>query len=642
MSSTATTTAEAPFQGRVRERIRESRERLQEFLALPRGTAAALAVPSFDRIGAALDEVSGPAQVYAAAHPDTATRDVAELALQDLAAFGTELAMHKGAYEQLASIDLSAATPDEQRFVRIALRDYRRSGVDKDDATRERIRALQRELVEIGQRFDRNIVEGNRFVRLAGGHAELSGLPADFLAAHPEDADGSVTLATEPTVFLPVMLYAERDEVRRRLLFEYHNRAYPANMPVLQDLLAKRHELAQLLGYPHWADWLLEDRMARSAGAARAFVERVATLARAQAEREYALLLAQKRAVTPDATRVEPHEARFLTERVKRERFAFDSQSVRPYFPYERVERGVLATTAALFGVTIERDPHAEVWHPDVRAFEVRDATGTIARFFLDMFPRAGKFKHAAMFDWRRGTLGGPVPEAALICNFPRPNEDDPALLLHDQVTTFFHEFGHLMHHLFARQRLMAYSGISCEWDFVEVPSQLYEEWAWDVRVLQSFAHHWQTGEPIPAELVERLRGAEEFPKGMTVTTQMFYATFSLDLYDRDPRGLDTTDVMTDAQRRVSLFEHIPETHMQASFGHLHGYSAGYYTYMWSLVISKDFWGAFERAPMDRSAADRYRREVLAQGGARDAADMVRSFLGREQGFEAFEAWLRR
>jgi len=636
-----TTSTEAPFLHQVRDRIREARERLAAFLALPDGTPAAGVVRAFDRIGDALDQVSGPAQVYASAHPDAAVRDVAELALQELAAFGTELSLNREAYDRLARVDPNGAAPDERRFLAHALRDYRRSGVDKDEPTRERIRALQRELVEIGQRFDRNIVEGNRRVELRGGHSELVGLPADFLAAHPEDSEGKVTLVTEPTTVLPVMLYADREDVRERLLFEYQNRAYPENLPVLDALLAKRHELATLLGAPSWADWLLEDRMVQGAAAARRFVEGVAGLARAQAEREYALLLAAKRELNPAATRVAPHEVRYLTERVKRARHDFDSQSVRPYFPYERVEQGVLDTTARLFGVTIQRDTSAEVWHPDVRAFQVADASGVIARFYLDMFPRDGKFKHAAMFDWRRGTQGGALPEAALICNFPRPTADDPALLLHDHVTTFFHEFGHLMHHLFARQRLHGFSGIACEWDFVEVPSQLYEEWAWDVRVLQPFARHWQTDAPIPAELVERLRAAEEFPKGLTVTTQVSYATLSLDLYDRDPRGLDTTRVMEDVQRRVSLFERVPGTHMQASFGHLHGYSAGYYTYMWSLVISKDFWGAFRDDPLDPTTAARYRREVLAVGGAADAADMVRAFLGRGHDLAAFEAWLR-
>jgi thimet oligopeptidase len=436
------------------------------------------------------------------------------------------------------------------------------------------------------------------------------------------------------------MLYAERDDVRRRLLFEYQNRAYPTNLPVLDQLLAKRHELATLLGYSSWADWLTEDRMVKS-GARRARVRRAGSeLARPRAEAEYTILLEEKRKAQPDAERVEPHEVRFLTERVKRAHFDLDSQALRPYFPYERVERGVLDTTAALFGVTIERDPNAEVWHPDVRAFVVRDSTGVVARFYLDMFPREGKFKHAAMFDWRRGVRGEVVPEAALICNFPRPTAEDPALLLHDQVTTFFHEFGHLMHYLFACQELFSFSGISCEWDFVEVPSQLYEEWAWDPRVLQSFALHHETDEPIPTELIDRLRAGEEFPKAMGVTTQMFYATYSLDLYDRDPRGLDTTEVMEAVQRRVSLFERVPGTHFQASFGHLHGYSAGYYTYMWSLVISKDFWHAFEASPMDPTVAARYRKDVLEAGGAVDAVDMVRQFLGRDHDLRAFEAWL--
>ena len=264
-----------------------------------------------------------------------------------------------------------------------------------------------------------------------------------------------------------------------------------------------------------------------------------------------------------------------------------------------------------------------------------------MARFYLDMFPRADKFKHAAMFQMRSGVEGSALPEAALVCNFPQPSEGDPALLLHDQVTTFFHEVGHLLHHLFSTHRFHGFAGIACEWDFVEVPSQLYEEWAWSAGVLQRFATHHETGEPIPAELVEKLRAAEEYGKGMNVMGQMMYALFALTLYDRDPAGVDPGELLEQLQKDLTFFEKVPGTAMQCSFGHLHGYSSNYYTYMWSLVISKDFASVFGEDLMDAGTAQRYRDTVLGKGGADDASALAAAFLGRESSFEAWEAWLQ-
>jgi thimet oligopeptidase len=217
----------------------------------------------------------------------------------------------------------------------------------------------------------------------------------------------------------------------------------------------------------------------------------------------------------------------------------------------------------------------------------------------------------------------------------------DPALLLHEQVTTFFHEFGHLLHHLLAgRGRWLSFAGIATERDFVEVPSQLFEEWAWNPEVLARFARHVDTGEPIAAELVQRMRAAEDYGKGLTVQQQLFYALLSLSYYDRDPAGLDVTRAMTELKRAVSCLPHTEGNHFHASFGHLNGYSAIYYTYLWSLVIAKDFWSLFADDPMASEAALRYRRAVLEPGGSRDATDLVGAFLGRPYSYAAFERWL--
>jgi thimet oligopeptidase len=439
------------------------------------------------------------------------------------------------------------------------------------------------------------------------------------------------------------MSYSTRGDLRRRLHFEHLNRAYPQNDDVLKTLLARRHELATLLGYASWADYVTEDKMVKSAAAAREFIERVSELARGRMDAEYGELLERKRLDEPDADAVHGWETTFYTERVKEEKFGFDSQSVRPYFGYKNVRDGVLATSEALYGIQFRRDDEVDRWHPSVECYEVMDGGERVARLWLDMHPRPDKYKHAAMFDLKSGVAGEALPEACLVCNFTEPTDSDPGLLLHSQVTTFFHEFGHLLHHLFGgRQRYLSFSGIATEWDFVEAPSQMYEEWAWDAGVLQHFATHYETGEPIPAELVARLRAAEEYGKGLHVGTQMFYAALSLSYYDHDPQELDLTKHMVELKQRMSPVPYEPGTHFPASFGHLHGYSAIYYTYMWSLVIAKDLFSRFDGDLMNGATAGQYRLSVLAPGGSQDAADLVRAFLGRDYAYEAWEAWLNR
>jgi thimet oligopeptidase len=258
------------------------------------------------------------------------------------------------------------------------------------------------------------------------------------------------------------------------------------------------------------------------------------------------------------------------------------------------------------------------------------------------MHPRENKYNHAAQFGVRNGVAGTQIPEATLICNFPGGDKNDPGLMEHNDVETFFHEFGHLLHTLFAgRQPWMGITGISTEWDFVEAPSQLLEEWAWDVTVLQSFARHYQTGEPIPAALVEQMRRADEFGKGLQIRQQMFYAKLSLSYYDRDPKQINTDAIAKELRARYTPYKYVEGTHFQASFGHLDGYSAIYYTYMWSLVIAKDFFTQFdEKNMMAPGVAKRYRDVILAQGGSRPADTMVKEFLGRDFNFDGWKRWL--
>jgi thimet oligopeptidase len=362
------------------------------------------------------------------------------------------------------------------------------------------------------------------------------------------------------------------------------------------------------------------------------------------------VLLARTRKDVPRAKALDPWDSAYYADRVKAEQFHFDAQAARPYFEASEVVQGVLDVSGRLLDLTYQPVPDAVVWHADVRTYDViggpsfgARAGQRIGRVYLDLYPRENKFKHAAQFTLVSGQAGRRLPEGALLCNFTKPG-DGPALMEYGEVRTLFHEFGHLVHHVVGgNTRWASNSGVRTEWDFVEAPSQLLEEWTRDTAVLQGFAKHVKTGKPIPAKLVAQLRTAEEFGKGTAVRRQMFLAATSLHLHDRDPKGLDTTAYVAELQSRYSPFPYVPGTYFQASFGHLSGYSAVYYTYMWSLVIAKDLFTPFEQHGLfDAETAARYRRAVLEPGGGRPAAGLVTDFLGRPYDYRAYEAWLAR
>jgi thimet oligopeptidase len=426
------------------------------------------------------------------------------------------------------------------------------------------------------------------------------------------------------------------------MYFAYNNRAYPQNMAVLDKMAAKRYELANLLGYKTWADYITADKMIKTAANASDFITKIVASSTERSKKEYQELLARKRKDDPNATQINRWETAYYSELVKRENYNSDAQKVRPYFPYQRVKQGVLDVSSKLFGVTFKQVKDAPVWDPLVECWEMYEGGKLIGRFYLDMHPRDGKYSHAAEFTVRNGILNKQIPEATLVCNLPGADPNDPGLMEYDDVVTFFHEFGHLMHALFAGHRKwIGVSGIQTEWDFVEAPSQMLEEWTRDTKTLQSFAKHYKTGEPIPAEFVDQLNRANEFGKGLQVSTQMVYARLSLSIYDRPPTEVNTDKLVKKTYAEISPIPYVEGTHMQTAFGHLDGYSAIYYTYMWSLVMAKDMFSQFDRKDLFAPAiAMKYRKTVLEPGGSKPAEQLVENFLGRKPSFEAYQNWL--
>ena len=591
---------------------------------------------AWDEVSRELSNVAAVASLLANVHPDEPTRTASEHAELEVDRYVTELRQDRTLFEAFAAADPSGLDPVAQRLLTKTLDDFRRAGVDLDDEVRARLAEINDRLTAVNQEFSRVIRDDVRTVRVPP--ERLAGLPADWRESHPADDDGLVTVTTDYPDAVPVRMFAHDPDVRRQVTVAFLERGWPDNEPLLQEMFALREELARLVGYDDWASYDAAVKMIGTGPAIPAFIDKIAAAAEEPMRRDLDLLLERYRRDVPGATAIDTADSLYYEELVRQEQHDVDAQEVRRYFDFARVRQGLLDVTARLFGLRYVPVPDAPVWHEDVTAYDVHaafDDDRLLGRIYLDLHPREGKYKHAAQFTLVDGLAGRQLAEGALVCNFSR------GLMEHDHVVTLFHEFGHLVHHVLAGSgEWTRFSGVATEWDFVEAPSQMLEEWAWDPDVLRTFATS-ESGEPIPAELVERMRAADDFGKGYQARTQMFYAAMSY--WFHTSRPADLTAAMRELQERYSPFPYIDGTHMFASFGHLGGYSSAYYTYMWSLVIAKDLFSAFDPADLfEPSVAARYRDRVLAPGGSRDAADLVADFLGRPYTFDAYAAWLAR
>ena len=573
-------------------------------------------------------------------HPETAFRDHATAMLTKASAAQTAIALNHDVYNALAALDLAKADSATRYYVQRQLLEFRLAGVDKDEATRNRLKKLNDQATEEQSMFDRNISDGKK--EIEADPSELDGLPQDYIDRHKPGADGKIKITTEYPDALPVFNFAKSNDLRRRMSIAFDTRAYPKNQEVLTSLMKTRHEIATLLGYSNWADYNAADKMIAKGSNTADFIKQVNDASRPLAEREFEMLLAEKHKTEPGAKEIWGYERGYLSELVRRTKFDFDSQSVRPYFPFTQVKQGILDAAADLFHVSFQQEPNVPSWDPSVETWIVVDSGRPIGRFYLDMHPREGKYSHAEMVPVLDGVRGRQLPEAILVCNFPAPTASDPGLMDYGDVETFFHEFGHLMHHILGGQQQWAgISGISMESDFVEAPSQMLEEWIRSPQVLAKFAKHYKTGEPIPADLVARMNRASAFGRGMWVDRQNSFSAMSYDIYKTKPDNVDLDKVTLNDTLQYTLFKPVPDTHMWASFGHLGGYSSAYYTYLWDKVIAEDFFLQFDHQNLLAGDAPmKYRRVVLEPGGSMSANDLVKNFLGRPSNMTALQRWM--
>lgn len=582
-------------------------------------------------------------------HPDPAVRATGQEVATALSNWFNELMLDEDLHR--AVVAYAATEPrlegERARLLDEFLRDFRRAGMELDADERARVAELDRELVEVGQAFRENIASDETLVALTA--EELAGVPEDVLASYGRSHDLYLVDMAYPSV-LPIFQRCEVPSTRHKVSLAFSRRGGEENVRVLERMIALRHERAQLLGYPTTAHYETEIKMARDPETVMAFYADLIPKLRAKALQDVELYTAAKREHTgdPDAV-LNPWDRSYYHSWLQRTKFAVDQREVQQYFPIDAVFDGIFDLTQELFGlrfqeVTAESDERGRpLWHPDVRLFDVFDeASGEkLGEFFTDLHPRPGKFSHAAQFPiaLRKVHADGEVelPVVALVCNFTKPTADAPSLLTHDEVETFFHEFGHCIHSILSDVDLAWFAGTQVARDFVEAPSQMLENWIWDADILARFARHHETGEPLPSALLDGLIAAKNLGSGYSAEYQVYLGQMDM-AFHMDPDGaVDTTAVSRDVYARACLLPAVEGSLGHASFGHLNGYQAGYYGYLWSLVYAQDMFTPFADGDLlDAELGQRFRRSVLARGGTVDALDLVRDFLGREPNSDAF------
>ena len=597
-----------------------------------------------DKATLALRNAADFPQLMAVAHPDKAVRDAAKACDPKVDRFATAIYLDAdlaSIFKRVAARNLKLSGPNG-RLLEHTLRDYRRNGIDLPAESQATLRKLNEQITELSQQFETNIAEST--LSIAVSPDQLKGLPDSYVASHKPGADGKITITTDYPDYFPFLQFAADRQAAFELYKKFDNRAADKNVAILESLLKLRYEKARLLGYKTWADYVLEVRMAKNAATVADFLEGLRKHLRQKGQEELREFEAMHVKKGGKKGEIPLSDRSYLEELVRQSRYGVDSKEVSKYFEITRVKQGILDITGKMFGLTY-RKASMPAWHADVEPMEVLDRSGkVIGRFYFDLYPRPDKYKHAAVFSIRE-TYRTPdgsrlMPIAAIVCNFPRPGGDAPALMSHSDVSTFFHEFGHVLHHLLSESELASFAGTAVARDFVEAPSQMLEEWAWSKDTLALFARHYQTGAPLPDKLLTSMQKSRSFGRALSTQRQIFLASLDQAYHTRTP-GFDTTKVLAEVQEANLPFKYVPGTHFQATFGHLVGYDAGYYGYQWALSIARDLFTRFEKDGMlNESTAAAYRAAVLSRGGSDDEAALVANFLGRAPNDQAYRRFL--
>ena len=624
---------------------KRAESRLAELVSLPDGVRTFDNTPvALDRALAQLNDEASSLQFLKYVSVSSSVRAAGNECETLLGQFAVETYSREDLFRAVKAYAAKgeALTGEDARLLEKELLDFRRSGLELPKEKRDEVKAIRTKLVELESTFGKNINEYKDFGLFT--REELDGAPEDFIE-RLEKVDGKFKVTLDYPDYFPFMDNVRVGASRKIMEGKYNNRATRENLPLLKDVLALREKAAHLMGYPTHAAFVLEDRMAKDPKTVRAFYERLVKKLKPLAQEELKVLVALKYVFEGAASdgKINAWDYRFYDNSLKKTLHSVDAQKIKEYFPADLVTEQMFAVYQKILGLKYRQVPGAATWHPDVKLYEISDAAGgePIAYFYADLFPREGKYKHAAAFTLIQGRM---LPEgkyqkpvSAMVANFNKPTADKPSLLTHDEVETFFHEFGHIMHQTLTKGRHSRFAGTSVARDFVEAPSQMLENWVWDPAVLASLSGHYKDrSQKLPKDLLARMIAAKDVNSGLYHLRQVLFGAVD-QLYHNDPPS-DTTKAYGYLMKEITMIPMSEGSHPEASFGHLMGYDSGYYGYLWSKVYAQDLFSRFEAAggPLDEAVGRAYRKEILEPGSTRDEMESLKTFLGREPREDAF------
>ena len=570
-----------------------------------------------------------------------------------LSEYRNDIMLNAGLFSRVQEVYNSGSKDQLDQEDRMLLdktyRSFERNGAMLAEAEQSRLRGIDQELAQLGLQFGENVLaETNRY-ELFLSEKEVSGLPDFAKEAAAEEAkakgkEGSYLVSLHAPSYVPFMTYAENRELRRKLQIDYASKAFKGdeydNQETVQKIVKLRQERAQLLGYTSHAHYILSERMARSPKEVHGFLEKLQEVGMPAARKELKDLEAYAKD-QDGIDKLESWDLGFYQERLKQERYEIDDTKLKPYFELDRVIEGAFAVAQKLYGIRFEERQDIQKYHSDVTTYEVKNDDGShLAIFYADFFPREGKRNGAWMTSYRSQKitlLGDQRPHISIVCNFTKPGKNTPSLLTFNEVLTLFHEFGHALHGILAQGKYASLSGTNVYWDFVELPSQIMENWCYEKECLDLFAKHYESGESLPLEWVQKLKESATFMEGYATIRQVGFAQLDMAWHDESPKQ-DTVGEQEDMVfAKTALFPSQPETSMSCSFGHIFrgGYSAGYYSYKWAEVLDADAFELFlEKGLFDGETAQSF-RALLAAGGSEHPSIIYKRFRGKDPDPEA-------
>lgn len=569
-----------------------------------------------------------------------------------LTAHGNEIAMNADLFARVKTVyegDQSHLTIEQKTLLEKSYKGFARNGANLPEADKPKLKEIDTQLAKLSLKFGENVLkESNAFQMHLTGEADVDGLPEGIKEAaagmaKAKDLDGWLFTLDYPS-YIPFMTYSSSRDLRQKMHRAFGSKGFQDNEnnneDIIKQLVKLRAERAALLGYDNHAHYVLEERMAKSPENVMDFLSNIQEKALPFAEKEFKEL--EEYATSLDGIdKLQKWDSSFYAEKLKKEKYAIDDELLRPYFQLEKVEEGVFKAAEKLFGITFQQRTDIDTYHEDVVTYEVQDENGDhLAIFYADYFPRAGKRQGAWMTNFRSQKLVNGIdqrPHVSIVCNFTKPSKSKPSLLTFNEVTTLFHEFGHALHGMLAKGTYASLSGTSVYWDFVELPSQLMENWCYEKECLDLFAKHYETDESIPLDYIEKIKKSLNFMAGMGTIRQIGLGKIDMNYHsiDSDSNALKNSvkEIESDALSGLNFYPPVKETITSTSFSHIFhgGYSSGYYSYKWAEVLDADAFEAFkENGVFDKNTAKRFQENILSAGGSEHPSVLYKRFRGRD------------